>query len=77
MPPETNKRNEADGEQHWCVRIECVRHAVVPSQLKVLIAEGTPIAMVMMRERERGVRAHAAHEHVVAPDHESEECQWP
>ena len=50
---------------------------IVPSQLKVLMAEGTPMAMVMMRERKSRVRAHAAHEHVMAPDHEAQEADAP
>ena len=49
----------------------------VPSQLNVLMAEGTPIAHGHDGEGERRVRAHAAHEHVMAPDHEAQDSRSP
>jgi len=39
------ERHKSDREEHWCSETELAAH-IVPSQLKVLIADGTPIVRV-------------------------------
>mgnify|MGYP003694527165 CR=1 FL=1 len=73
MPPVTNSADEAEREHHGGIEVYLPPQSV-PIQLKVLMAEGTPMHMVSTRERHRRVRVHAAHEHVVAPDQEAEEA---
>ena len=73
MPPVTNRLTKPS-ENIMAVSKWILPPQSVPIQLKVLMAEGTPMHMVSTRERHRRVRVHAAHEHVVAPDQEAEEA---
>ena len=45
-PAADEQRNEAEGKQHGAVELEFCRPTSVPSQLNVLIADGTPMVIV-------------------------------
>ena len=71
-PPMTNMATNARALSIGTVK-RIVPPQRVPSQLKVLIADGTAITMVVMRERHAQRRVHAALEHVVTPDDPGQE----
>ena len=71
-PPETKSETKPSAKSIEVVKRIWPPHSV-PSQLKVLMAEGTPMLMVSIEKREGRVGAHAADKHVMAPDRESEE----
>src|SRR5580692_13067112 len=67
------ERNKSQGEQHW--RSETNPPAPYRSEpVKCLDRGGNSDGHGHYRKCEGRVGAHAAHEHVMAPDHESEEA---
>ena len=70
-PPMTNIETNASAFSIGVVKWMLPPHSV-PSQLNVLMAEGTAIIIVETMKRRAEDRVHAALEHVVAPDDEAE-----